>query len=230
MSFDLHLKTFLPKIKYLAKKTLKSRPLSSDCYEDLIQSGLVGLFLSVRDYNSQKDVDIKTYAYHRIRGEMEDFLRGEDTLSRKIREKINFRSKIIKLLTDDNGSVPTVEEISNYLDIPIDKYLDKFEDQVCPEFVDIEHINDCSKFSIENEEIKNNICQENLGQILKDAMTGLNKREYLIINMYYFMDVKMSDIAEQFSVSQAMISKIHKNAIKKMRLYFSNQKISNVLA
>ena len=57
-------------------------------YDDLVGAGTIGLIQAVDRFQPSRGLQFGTYARHRIRGAMLDFLRGEDPLSRTERRRI----------------------------------------------------------------------------------------------------------------------------------------------
>lgn len=57
--------------------------------EDLIGEGTLGLIEAVNRYEPKRHVSLMTYANHRIKGAMLDYLRREDPLTRQQRKDVN---------------------------------------------------------------------------------------------------------------------------------------------
>jgi RNA polymerase sigma factor for flagellar operon FliA len=56
--------------------------------DDLSSAGMIGLIQAVDRFDQKRGLQFKTYAQHRIRGAMQDFLRDEDPLSRTERRRV----------------------------------------------------------------------------------------------------------------------------------------------
>lgn len=56
--------------------------------DDLTGAGMVGLIQAVDRFDRTRGLEFSTYARHRIRGAMQDFLRGEDPVSRAERKRL----------------------------------------------------------------------------------------------------------------------------------------------
>jgi RNA polymerase sigma factor FliA len=67
----------LPMVKKLAFKMLRQLPHSVDV-DDLIQVGTIGVMRAAELFDSSKGVQFQTYANHRVRGAMLDYLRDID--------------------------------------------------------------------------------------------------------------------------------------------------------
>jgi len=60
---------------------------------------------------------------------------------------------------------------------------------------------------------------ENLS--LTDAMKHLDEREHEIITLRFFEGKTQMEVAQTIHISQAQVSRLEKNALKKMRVYLS---------
>jgi RNA polymerase sigma factor for flagellar operon FliA len=57
-------------------------------FDDLASAGMIGLIHAVDRFDQTRGLKFRTYAQHRIRGAMQDFLRDEDPLSRTERRRV----------------------------------------------------------------------------------------------------------------------------------------------
>jgi RNA polymerase sigma factor (sigma-70 family) len=74
-------------------------------FDDLVSAGMIGLIQAVDRFDRSRDLKFKTYAQHRIRGAMLDFLREEDPLSRTERRRV--RESAAGLSATGHGIQPT---------------------------------------------------------------------------------------------------------------------------
>ncbi|HBE79061.1 MAG TPA: RNA polymerase sigma-G factor, partial [Firmicutes bacterium] len=57
------------------------------------------------------------------------------------------------------------------------------------------------------------------GLSIKEAMSKLNDREKLILEMRFFDGRTQMEVAEEIGISQAQVSRLEKNALKHMKRY-----------
>jgi RNA polymerase sigma factor (sigma-70 family) len=74
-------------------------------FDDLVSAGMIGLIQAVDRFDRSRDLKFKTYAQHRVRGAMLDFLREEDPLSRTERRRV--RESADGLSATGHGIQPT---------------------------------------------------------------------------------------------------------------------------
>src|SRR5258708_28699382 len=76
----------LPLVKAIARRVLENLPVHVDL-DDLVHSGVLGLFDAANKYNPDKQVAFSSYAKHRIKGAILDSLRQLDWASRDLRRR-----------------------------------------------------------------------------------------------------------------------------------------------
>ncbi|MBQ4086320.1 MAG: sigma-70 family RNA polymerase sigma factor, partial [Clostridia bacterium] len=100
----------LPLVAHIAKRFSRAEAE----YEDLFQSGCIGLMKAVRRYEPGFGTAFSTYAVPVIMGEIRRLLRdgGQVHVARSIREKAALIAKCEEELTAQTGSAPTFAQIS----------------------------------------------------------------------------------------------------------------------
>ncbi|MFQ5962971.1 MAG: FliA/WhiG family RNA polymerase sigma factor [Candidatus Scalinduaceae bacterium] len=224
---DKFIMDYLPLVKYIVGKIMVRLPSHVD-YEDLIESGILGLIEAAEKFNEKKGVKFKTYAFHRIRGSILDYLRLEDWVPRSVREKDNKIKEAYNLLEQKLKRTPKAEEVANELGISCDE-LDKMlaEINMCS-LLYLEDINfeESNGSQTKTKEIlkDNQTCepletlelQEEQG-ILKHAITELRPKERLAITLYYYEDMLLREIAEVMNISESRVSQLHHRALMSIR-------------
>src|ERR1700733_6926471 len=79
--------THLPLVKAIAMSMHHSLPVHVDL-NDLVNTGVLGLFAAASKYDSEKQVVFSGYAKHRIKGAILDSLRQLDWASRDMRRRL----------------------------------------------------------------------------------------------------------------------------------------------
>ena len=62
-----------------------------------------------------------------------------------------------------------------------------------------------------------NLLREELRKVLKEAIENLSERERLVITLYYFENLNLSDISKVMEVSVQRVSQINTRAVTKLR-------------
>ena len=201
---------YMPAVKAMAAR-LKERLPSSVEFNDLVSIGYEELVKLSNRYDPKKNDNFWGYAKKRIYGSMLDFLRSIDTLSRGNRKLIKEIDKIINDYINEYDVPPSNKYLSEVLDIDIEKIKKaRSADEiysVMPIEEQMHYYQDVSK-KIEEEELVNSI---------KSILKTLNKKEQLVIQLYYFEELSLREIAEVLEISESRVSQIHKKIIEKLR-------------
>jgi|SRR5581483_3493277 len=111
----------LPQVRLLATRLRKRCPHQVEL-DDLISAGTLGLIRAVDRFQSQRGYQLKTFAEHRIRGAMLDYLRQLDPLPRAVRSFVRRRDETSHAFETRFGRLPNADEMAMSLGIPLDKY------------------------------------------------------------------------------------------------------------
>ncbi|MDD6208132.1 MAG: RNA polymerase sporulation sigma factor SigG [Clostridiales bacterium] len=196
---------------------------SNENVDDLFQIGCIGLMKAIDNFDVSQNVKFSTYAVPMIIGEIRRYLRDNTNsirVSRSLRDTaykaIYAKEKLMKMKDGE----PTMEEISKETGIPVENLvfaLDAIQNPVSlyepvySEGGDTLYIMD--QISDKNNREENWV--EDLS--LKEAMKHLNERENRIIRLRFFEGKTQMEVAKEIHISQAQVSRLEKNALKRMR-------------
>ena len=194
--------------------------------DDLFQIGVIGLIKSIDNFDVDKNVMFSTYAVPMIRGEIKRYVRDNISIlrvSRQVKDLAYHCFKAKDELTQKLEHTPTYEEIAKYLNIKKSQVKDAFE-SFNPVLSFDEPINNSDEESLELYDIvsdPNNV-EENIitNLTLKTALNSLDEIERKIIDTRYFEGLTQMEVAQEFNISQAQVSRLEKQALKNMRKYF----------
>ena len=185
--------------------------------QDLYQAGVLGIIKAYRNYQKDGETKFSTYAYKYIYGEMyliacnKEMKYGKDLL--QLVSKID---KVKNYLAQEYLREPTMEEISLYLNIPLDKLKIAYESA--------NNIISLDKASGEERSLyesisNNNVVSNDDRLIISDSIDSLDSLERKIINARYFEDLTQSETAKKLGITQVMVSRYETRSLKKMRDY-----------
>lgn len=199
--------------KLAGRFTNKGRPL-----ESLISVGTIGLISAVDRYEPSRGVKFTTYATHCILGEIKRYFRDKSWLlkvPRSLKELNSIVHDTIECLTTRLGRSPGISEIARELDVPSEIVMEVMEAG--------RSYRPCSLDDEDNFGFSDALCQTDkvLRNIvdkidLKEAMGTLNKREQMIIRLFYFESCSQTKIAERLGISQMHVSRLLRQAIKNL--------------
>lgn len=211
------------KLVLSAVKPYRSQKYSLD---DLFQIGVIGLIKSIDNFDVSKNVMFSTYAVPMIRGEIRRYVRDSVSIlrvSRQVKDLAYHCFKAKEELTQQLERSPTYEEISKYLNIKKEQVKEAFE-SFNPVMSFSEPINNTDEDSLELYDIISD--PEDLEEkvitnlTLKTALNSLDEIERRIIDNRYFEGLTQMEVAQEFNISQAQVSRLEKQALKNMRKFF----------
>ncbi len=112
----------LPNVKTVAWDLYRKLPVSVEI-EDLIQAGTVGLIDAADKFEPNRKYRFWTYAYHRVKGQMLDMLRGIDGAGRTTR---SMQKKSDALFWDYHrkyGTAPSDQQMADGLAITLTRWM-----------------------------------------------------------------------------------------------------------
>ena len=190
--------------------------------DDLFQIGSIGLLKAIDKFDTSYDVKFSTYAVPMIAGEIKRFLRDDGLIkvSRSLKQTANRVKYTQDRLSKILGREPTIQEISDELDIDKEDIVMALESSYHPDYLyDVVHQNEgnplflIDKISAEEDREKDII--EKI--ILKEMLSKLKERDRQVIVLRYFKDKTQVQVAELLGISQVQVSRIEKKIIEEMK-------------
>ncbi len=212
---------YLPLVKSIAFTIKRHLPDSVDV-RDLIGYGIIGLINAIDKLN--RDKNFESYLKIRIRGAIYDYLRSLDFGSRNVREKEKRIKKVLEELSKKLGREPTDEEIAQHLgedaeQLRRDIYRISFSyilnlDEV---FNGEEGRGYEEVLGSRGEGVEERVIRKDLEEKLKEAVNSLSERERLVIQLIFYEELPLKDVAEILGCSISRVSQIKGEAIRKLR-------------
>lgn len=216
---------YYPMVERLARKVASQygTPTGMEV-SDLVSHGVLGLVQAYDRYDASRGVPFESYAITRIRGAIVDAIRSVDWVPRKVRTRVRKESEASARLTTELGRPPTQGEIEEHLGTNGSrrrggpKTLLALEDTVTR--------GDSDGASISIGDTLADVEVDTPGEAIEDAetrrrmMEALNKlreRDALILTLYYFESVPLTEIAKVLGVTESRVSQLHMRALDHLR-------------
>ena len=196
----------------------------SDNLDDLFQIGTIGLIKAINNFDVTQDVRFSPYAVPMIEGEIRRYLRDSSFLrvSRQIKDLAYHYMKEKEYYINEFGKNPTNEELSKLLDVSEYQIVEAIESTMPLSSLDEPIYNDFDD-SILLQDIVPNHVDEHERMItyfsLEQGIDELNDLEKRIIKKRYYEGLSQVEIAEEFNISQAQVSRLEKNALQFLKKY-----------
>ena len=186
-------------------------------YDDLFQSGCVGLIKAVDNFDESRGFAFSTYAVPVIMGEIKRIFRdgGAVKVSRSLKEKAIKAQSLREKFINDKMREPTVSELSNLLDCPPEE-IPEILGVIAP-MISLSTSSDDGKYTIdvpvdESDEIFNRLTVHRLFKFLDDT-------EKAIVDMRYYKGFTQAKTAAALGISQVQVSRKEKSLLQKLRKY-----------
>lgn len=201
-------------------------------YEDLFQVASYALILAVDRFDVEKGYRFSSYATPTIIGELKRYFRDKGwviKVPRRIQEQSNRITKAKNVLNQRLGRVPTINEISDFLDLSEEEVLESIEasqvysphsiDAIFDTGVDDGQVS-LRDFLGEEDETFEEI---EFKEFLKSLASDLTDVETKIFLDRYLDNKTQIIIAEELGVSQMTVSRLEKKIIEGMKLKLGDE-------
>jgi RNA polymerase sigma factor FliA len=214
---------YAPLVKRIAHHMMARLPASVEV-DDIIQAGMIGLLDAVSRYQESLGAQFETYASQRIRGAILDELRQCDWMPRGVRKNMRRIEAAMNALEQAFRRAPTEQELATHLKITLAEYQQWLQDARGYQLVHYEDFHDTDddrfldRHAVANQpSVLDNLEEENLRELVVQAIDELPEREKLMMSLYYEKDLNLREIGEVMGVSESRVCQLHTQAIARLR-------------
>jgi RNA polymerase sigma factor for flagellar operon FliA len=214
---------YLPVVRRIAMKLVRRLP-SQITMDDLIGAGWVGLVEALRRRDGiPTEEQFESYAAHRVRGAILDYLRSLDPMTRKMRGASRQITAAIKTFTARVGRSPAEEEIAGELGMDLDGYRVLLHQVAQADPTRVE-LTDFSSPRSGSETAPDTMAQRHeLADRIAGAVDQMPERLQLILSLYYQEDCSFREVGEVLGVTEARICQLHAEAIHRIRAFLDTE-------
>ncbi len=198
-------------------------------YDEICSAAFDGLIEAVESYDPAHKAKFETFCQQRICGAVMDWLRGLDPQSRTVRTFEKTRQSVRERLDAEKGRPPDQSEIAERMGITLARY-----DQLCR----LSQLGKEVHFSAMEPQAERNArgparswdvgdtrCPSPSESMSREMLTeyitrGLAREERLVLVLYYYEDLTMSEIGSVLKLSESRVSQIHKDILTRLRHRF----------
>jgi RNA polymerase sigma factor FliA len=203
---------YLPAVKAMAFR-LKERLPSSVDYLDLYAIGTEELVKLARRYDESINDSFWGYAKTRTYGAMLDYLRSLDVLSRANRKLVKQIDREIEIYLGEHDEEPTDLELAERIGESEEKVR---EARVASDIYTVMPLDDQLNEGDHGATLEK-IEREELINVVKDVLGTFSDRDQMVIQLYYFEELTLSEISSILDITESRISQIHKSVIRKIK-------------
>jgi len=198
-------------------------------FDDLFQVGMIGLIKAIDRFDASRGVQLETYATVLVDGEIRRYFRDCTRTVKVPRavQELGFRIQTTTdWLTSTLGRAPTLAELAEALELDEDAVRDAIAARQSFSVASL------SPFSSDEGTVVDPL--ESLGAedrgfalsqdraLLREGLSELDRREREIVVLYYAFNLTQSQIAARFGCSQMQVSRLLRQAERKLEHAFSD--------
>ncbi len=218
------IESYLPLVDYVTNRMAIGLP-KNIMRDELASNGVMGLIDAVDKFDYLRGLQFETYASWRIRGAIIDGLRQGDWVPRSVREKAKRIEDAYQVLEQRYMRSVTDTEMSSYLQVSEKEFLTMLQDvsaaSICSLEDPIREEESETRMSlIIDDKAKNpdyKVHEVYLKEALVKGIERLTEKERIVVSLFYYEELSLSEIAEVMSLSPSRISQLHSKAILRLR-------------
>ena len=184
--------------------------------DDVINEGVIALMDAIDSFDPTKGAKFETYASLKVRGAVIDYVRRQDWVPRPVRKFARDLDKANSILYNQYDRAPTNSELAEYLGITEEKLLKGMADAsntVTLSFEELLYEDNFEGTASSDESSDSRLLRQELREVTAKAIASLKEKERQVITLYYYKNMKYSDIAKVIGVSESRVCQINTKAI-----------------
>ena len=208
-------------VKHLAKHFYGRLPPVVQ-FDDLVQSGMLGLIEAARHYQGEKGAQFTTYASIRIKGSILDEIRRQDWVPRSVYRLSRQIAKAVRVVENRLGRDAKDHEVAEELGLSLTQYFDLLQDAQAAHLygfedlgIDDDHLNTLTPEHLS--EPQTDALHDDFLKYLEGIIHVLPKNEQLALSLYYEHELQLKEIGELMGVSESRVSQILSQATHRIR-------------
>ncbi|MGC4375660.1 FliA/WhiG family RNA polymerase sigma factor [Fictibacillus sp. Mic-4] len=219
------LRMYLPLVQYHVQRIATGLPKNIN-KDELNSLGMLGLYDALEKFDLERDLKFDTYASFRIRGAILDGLRREDWLPRSLREKTKKIEAAIEKLEQRNLRTVTADEVAKEVGLTEEEVTSVLSESFFANVLSIDDENrenenkEKAGFAIEDKKVQSpesKLIESELYSELASIISELSEKEQLVISLFYYEELTLTEIGQVLGLSTSRISQIHSKALFRLR-------------
>jgi RNA polymerase sigma factor for flagellar operon FliA len=215
---------YSPLVKYVAGRVAVGLPQNVE-QADLVSYGIFGLIDALEKFELDRGLKFETYAVSRIKGAIIDELRAADWVPRSVRAKARELERAYQKLESTTHRPPTDEEVASELGVSVRTVQDMLGEV---SYVGIVALDEVLSGGSETMTLGDTIPDrgdgpvatfevEEMRTILAEAINRMPEREKIVLTLYYYECLTLSEIGDVLGVTESRVCQIHTKAVLQLR-------------
>jgi RNA polymerase sigma factor FliA len=214
-------------VKFVAGRVASGLPRSVE-QADLVSYGIFGLIDAIDKFDPSRGFKFETYAIARVKGAVMDELRSFDWVPRSVRAKARAIERAYSQLENELRRTPDDSELARELGMTEGELARALSEISFVGLVALDEIlaaggerpgqamvgdppTDRLHDAVEAFEV------DEMKELLADAVDRVPERERLVLTLYYYEGLTLSEIGDVLGVTESRACQIHTKAILQLR-------------
>jgi RNA polymerase sigma-B factor len=222
---ELLVRQFTPLARSLARRYSHT----SEPFEDLLQVASLGLLKALERFDPERQIAFASFAVPTILGELRRYFRDSSWgvhVPRDLQERALAVSNAQEQLTNERGRAPTVAELAQYLERPLEQVLDgllagqaydplALDAPARSSNDDLDHTTHLD--TLGDEDARYELVE--LDVTLAAALKQLPARERLIVRLRFIDELSQAEIGRRIGISQMQVSRLLRRSLEQLRRF-----------
>lgn len=218
---DALVEKFLPLARSLARRYDRS----SEPFDDLVQVASLGLVKAVDRFDPSRGHAFASFAVPTILGELKRYFRDSGWavhVPRGPQERALKVEEAQQRLTLRSGRAPTVSEIAEYLEMPIEDVLEALQAAQAYDTLSLDaprpsRDGDAETYGESLGELDDRFALVEADVTVAEALRHLPERERRVLHLRFVEDLTQTEIAKRIGVSQMQVSRLLRRSLEQLR-------------
>lgn len=212
---------YYPLVQRIARRLTARLPPGIEV-DDLVSAGVIGLIEALARFDPARGVPFEVSARYRIQGAMLDALRATDWVPRAVRLRGKVLEHARRTLIARLGRAPSPVELAEHLETTVEVVHALLVDADARQPISFETAGSadgdapCDR-ATDGEDPERRCVAEQLRRSTFEATSALPPRERLAIDLFYFQDRPLKEIAAILQVTDSRVSQLCRQGIDRLR-------------
>jgi RNA polymerase sigma factor for flagellar operon FliA len=214
-------------VYHVARQLCRAKQMEVEL-DELVSAGTIGLIEAFNNFDTSRGLAFSTFAAPRIRGAMLDELRRQDHVPRSVRRRARELNTATETLTRRLGRTPDQGQLADAMGVDLHTLFRMQAESDHGRFIPLERTTEGtpsgSRIPMEHliaateEEVDDRLTLSQEIEKMREALVDLPEQERNVLGLYYFEELKLSEIAAILGVSESRVSQIRAKAISRLRV------------
>ncbi len=202
---------YIPLVEKIANRVVQWVPSCVDP-QDVYAYGTLGLISAIEKFDPSVGVKFESFASWRIKGEILDFLRTQDVLSKQQRARLRRLWQAYESLEQEKGSSISESEVAQELGCSIEDVWELLRLNNLSHSLSLDMpigedfaLKDIVGYELD---LANRIDKKLVIEKIEQVVSQMDQKAQKILELYFMEDLKLKQIGELLGISESRVSQI----------------------